>query len=84
LDPNAYGKPAAALTVLRETVIGRELFDFALREYARRWKFKRPTPADFFRTMEDASGVIWTGSGAPGSTALVTSMWPSRTSAPIV
>jgi len=57
LGPNAYTKPAAALTVLRETVMGRELFDFAFREYARRWKFKRPTPADFFRTMEDASGV---------------------------
>lgn len=55
--PNAYSKPAAALTVLRETVMGRELFDFAFREYSRRWKFKRPTPADFFRTMEDASGV---------------------------
>lgn len=55
--PNAYVKPAAALTVLRETVMGRELFDFAFREYARRWQFKRPTPADFFRTMEDASGV---------------------------
>ena len=55
--PNAYVKPAAALTVLRETVMGRELFDFAFREYAQRWKFKRPTPADFFRTMEDASGV---------------------------
>lgn len=55
--PNAYVKPAAALTVLRETVMGRELFDFAFREYSRRWQFKRPTPADFFRTMEDASGV---------------------------
>jgi hypothetical protein len=55
--PNAYSKPAAALTVLRETVMGRELFDFAFREYSRRWMFKRPTPADFFRTMEDASGV---------------------------
>ncbi len=62
---NAYAKPAAALTVLRETVMGRELFDFAFKEYARRWKFKRPTPADFFRTMEDASGVdldwFWRG-----------------------
>ena len=57
LGPNAYTKPASALTVLRETVMGRELFDFAFREYARRWKFKRPTPADFFRTMEDASGI---------------------------
>ncbi len=55
--PNAYSKPAAALTVLRETVMGRELFDFAFREYSRRWQFKRPTPADFFRTMEDASGI---------------------------
>jgi len=55
--PNAYVKPAAALTVLRETVMGRALFDFAFREYAQRWQFKRPTPADFFRTMEDASGV---------------------------
>ncbi|MFC4930265.1 M1 family metallopeptidase [Massilia sp. GCM10023247] len=62
---NAYAKPAAALTVLRETVLGRELFDFALKEYANRWKFKRPTPADFFRTMEDASGTdldwFWRG-----------------------
>jgi len=54
--PNAYTKPAVALNVLRETVMGRELFDFAFREYSRRWAFKRPYPADFFRTMEDASG----------------------------
>ncbi len=54
---NAYAKPATALNILRETVLGRELFDFAFREYSRRWKFKRPYPADFFRTMEDASGV---------------------------
>ena len=53
---NAYSKPAAALNVLRETVMGRELFDFAFKEYSRRWMFKRPEPADFFRTMEDASG----------------------------
>lgn len=63
--PNAYAKPAASLIVLRETVMGRELFDFAFREYATRWKFKRPTPADFFRTMEDASAVdldwFWRG-----------------------
>ena len=62
---NAYGKTATALNILRETVLGRELFDFAFREYARRWKFKRPTPADFFHTMEDASGVdldwFWRG-----------------------
>ena len=55
--PNAYTKPTAALVVLRETVMGRELFDFAFREYARRWRFKRPTPADLFRTMEDASAM---------------------------
>lgn len=54
---NAYGKPATALNILRETIMGRELFDFAFKEYAQRWKFKRPTPADFFRTMEDASAV---------------------------
>ena len=52
---NAYGKPATALNILRETVMGPELFDFAMREYARRWMFKHPTPEDFFRTMEDAS-----------------------------
>jgi Peptidase family M1 domain len=54
---NAYGKPATALNILRETVMGRDLFDFAFKTYSQRWKFKRPTPADFFRTMEDASGV---------------------------
>ncbi|WP_262695539.1 M1 family metallopeptidase [Kordiimonas aquimaris] len=53
--PNAYTKPAIALNILRETVMGRELFDFAFKEYSRRWAFKRPYPADFFRTMEDAS-----------------------------
>jgi hypothetical protein len=62
---NAYAKPATALNVLRETILGRDLFDFAFREYAQRWKFKRPTPADFFRTMEDASGTdldwFWRG-----------------------
>ncbi len=65
LGPNAYAKPATALNVLRETVLGRELFDFAFREYCRRWAFRRPEPADFFRTMEDASGVdldwFWRG-----------------------
>lgn len=54
---NAYGKPATALTILRETVMGRELFDYAFKEYCHRWAFKHPEPADFFRTMEDASGV---------------------------
>jgi len=54
--PNAYSKPATGLNILRETVMGRQLFDYAFKEYARRWAFKHPTPADFFRTMEDASG----------------------------
>lgn len=62
---NAYGKPSAALTVLRETVMGPELFDKAFKEYSLRWMFKHPKPADFFRTMEDASGVdldwFWRG-----------------------
>lgn len=53
---NAYGKPATALNILRETILGRELFDFAFKTYAQRWMFKHPEPADFFRTMEDASG----------------------------
>jgi hypothetical protein len=65
LGANAYGKPAAAFHLLRDTIIGRERFDFAFKEYARRWKFKRPTPADFFRTMEEASGTdldwFWRG-----------------------
>lgn len=65
LGPNAYTKPAAALNILREVVMGRELFDYAFKEYAQRWAFKRPTPADFFRTMEEASGVdldwFWRG-----------------------
>ncbi|OEK09056.1 aminopeptidase [Flavivirga aquatica] len=52
---NAYGKPATALNILRETVMGRDLFDYAFKEYAQRWMFKHPTPEDFFRTMEDAS-----------------------------
>ena len=54
---NAYAKPATALNILRETVLGRELFDFAFAEYSRRWAFKRPMPADLFRTLEDASAV---------------------------
>ncbi len=62
---NAYAKPATAFNILRESILGKELFDFAFREFAQRWKFKRPTPADFFRTMEDASGVdldwFWRG-----------------------
>ncbi|KZX59318.1 aminopeptidase [Halioglobus sp. HI00S01] len=62
---NAYGKPATALNILRESIMGRELFDYAFAEFANRWKFKRPTPADFFRSMEDASAVdldwFWRG-----------------------
>lgn len=54
--PNAYSKPATGLNILRETIMGRNLFDDGLKEYAKRWAFKHPTPADFFRTMEDASG----------------------------
>ena len=65
LGPNAYGKPATALNILRETVMGHELFDYAFKTYSNRWKFKHPTPADFFRTMEDASAVdldwFWRG-----------------------
>jgi len=57
LGPNAYGKPATALNILRETVMGRELFDHAFKTYSKRWMFKHPTPEDFFRTMEDASAV---------------------------
>jgi hypothetical protein len=53
---NAYSKVATGLNILRETIVGRELFDNAFREYARRWEFKSPTPADFFRTLEDATG----------------------------
>ncbi|MBS1636960.1 MAG: M1 family metallopeptidase [Bacteroidetes bacterium] len=63
--PNAYGKPCTALNILRETVMGRKLFDFAFKQYCTRWAFKHPTPADFFRTMEDASAVdldwFWRG-----------------------
>ncbi|RUL88706.1 M1 family metallopeptidase [Tautonia sociabilis] len=62
---NAYAKPATALNILRESILGRELFDYAFREYARRWKFKRPQPADLFRSLEDASGTdldwFWRG-----------------------
>ncbi len=54
--PNAYSKPATGLNMLRETIMGRQLFDYAFKQYAKRWAFKHPTPADFFRTMEDASG----------------------------
>ena len=57
LGPNAYAKPATGLNILRETIMGRELFDHAFKTYAQRWMFKHPTPEDFFRTMEDASAV---------------------------
>jgi hypothetical protein len=62
---NSYGKPATALNILRETILGRELFDYAFKTYANRWMFRHPSPADFFRTMEDASGTdldwFWRG-----------------------
>ncbi|MBA4029804.1 MAG: aminopeptidase [Planctomyces sp.] len=62
---NAYAKTSVGLTMLRETILGREVFDVAFKEYCRRWAFKRPEPADFFRTMEDATGVdldwFWRG-----------------------
>ena len=62
---NAYGKPATGLNILRETIMGHELFDHAFKTYANRWKFKHPTPEDFFRTMEDASAMdldwFWRG-----------------------
>ena len=62
---NAYGKPATALNILRETIMGKELFDYAFKTYAQRWMFKHPSPEDFFRTMEDASAVdldwFWRG-----------------------
>jgi hypothetical protein len=65
LGPNAYGKPATALNILRETIMGKELFDHAFKTYSKRWMFKHPTPEDFFRTMEDASAVdldwFWRG-----------------------
>jgi hypothetical protein len=65
LGPNAYGKPATALNILRETIMGEDLFDYAFKTYSNRWKFKHPTPEDFFRTMEDASAVdldwFWRG-----------------------
>jgi hypothetical protein len=62
---NAYGKPATALWILRETIMGPELFDHAFKTYSQRWMFKHPTPADFFRSMEDASAMdldwFWRG-----------------------
>ncbi|MFK8282451.1 M1 family metallopeptidase [Capnocytophaga cynodegmi] len=57
LGENAYSKPSAGLSILRETIMGEELFDFAFKTYVQRWKFKHPTPEDFFRTMSDASGI---------------------------
>jgi len=65
LGPNSYGQPTVALNILRENILGREAFDHAFKTYSQRWMFKRPTPADFFRSMEDASGVdldwFWRG-----------------------
>ena len=65
LGNNAYGKPATGLNILRETVVGREQFDFAFKTYSNRWKFKHPSPADFFRSIEDATAIdldwFWRG-----------------------
>ncbi len=65
VSQNAYFKTSVGLTMLRETILGRPLFDAAFKEYCRRWAFKRAEPADFFRTMEDASGMdldwFWRG-----------------------
>ena len=65
LGSNAYTKTATALTILRETIMGNDLFDYSFKTYANRWRFKQPTPEDFFRTMEDASAVdldwFWRG-----------------------
>jgi hypothetical protein len=62
---NAYGKPTTALNILRETIVGRELFDFAFKEYSKTWMFKHPTPSDFFRLLENATAVdldwFWRG-----------------------
>jgi hypothetical protein len=82
LGSNAYAKTATALNILRETIMGRDLFDKAFKEYAMRWEFKHPTPADFFRTMEDASAVdldwFWRGwffSTAPCDIELADVQW---------
>ncbi|MFZ4059420.1 MAG: M1 family aminopeptidase, partial [Ferruginibacter sp.] len=84
--PNAYSKPATGLNILRETIMGRDLFDYAFKEYARRWAFKHPTPADLFRTMEDASGEdldwFWRGwfyGTEPCDIALDTVKWANLT-----
>ena len=84
--PNAYSKPSTGLNMLRETLMGRELFDYAFKEYARRWAFKHPTPADLFRTMEDASGEdldwFWRGwfyNTDPCDIALDTVKWANLT-----
>jgi len=84
--PNAYSKPATGLNMLRETLMGRDLFDYAFKEYARRWAFKHPTPADLFRTMEDASGEdldwFWRGwfyNTDPCDIALDTVKWANLT-----
>jgi len=84
--PNAYSKPSTGLNMLRETIIGRPLFDYAFKEYARRWAFKHPTPADLFRTMEDASGEdldwFWRGwfyNTDPCDIALDTVKWANLT-----
>jgi len=89
-NANAYAKPASALNILRETIMGRELFDYAFKEYARRWAFKHPEPADFFRTMEDASGEdldwYWRGwfyGTEPCDISLDTVKWANLSTEPV-
>ncbi len=88
--PNAYSKPATGLNILRETIMGRELFDYAFKEYARRWAFKHPTPADLFRTMEDASAEdldwFWRGwfyGTEPCDISLDTVKWANLSNEPV-
>jgi len=56
--PNGYSKPATGLVMLREEILGPELFDAAFQEYSQKWMFKKPQPADFYRSMEDGSGEL--------------------------
>jgi hypothetical protein len=56
--PNGYTKPATGLMMLREEILGPELFDAAFQEYSQKWMFKKPQPADFYRSMEDGSGEL--------------------------
>jgi hypothetical protein len=78
---NAYAKPATALNVLRETIVGRQLFDFAFKQYANRWKFKRPCPPTSSEPSRTPPASTSTGSGEAGSTPPTTPTSPSHASA---